>query len=400
MAGKPQTLRGVNWSDHPIYMSNQENAQPGRPVHGGIKPAELRALGLRPEDVLDFSASISPIGPPSGVWQALQRVELAAYPDPQCLELKEALAGHLAIQSGSGRSDSLRTISLDNILVGNGSTEIIHLLARAYLPAPPEGNPGENRCSVLILTPTYGEYQGACSLQGAAISTLDAGPPPDFSWDLDLAAKLIDSQTPRLVFLCNPNNPTGSYLERSDIDILATAAGKAGALLVLDEAYLAFVEHPWDSLAMLDQHNVVILRSMTKDYALTGLRIGYCLAAEPVIARLAAYQPDWSVSSLAQAGAVAALADSGYLARSRSEVARSKGFLIQRLGSLGFSVPPSAANFLLARVGDAPFWSGKLARKGMFVRDCTSFGLSEYIRIGIRPLPDCQRLIQVMEALA
>jgi histidinol-phosphate aminotransferase len=390
----------MNRRNDPIHMTNQENAQPDRPVHGGIKPADLRDLGLRPEDVLDFSASISPIGPPRGVWQAMERVELAAYPDPHCLELKEALAGHLSIPSDSIRSGSAPTVNLEQILVGNGSTEIIHLLARAYLPTSPGVNAGENRSCALILTPTYGEYLGACSLQGAAVSTLDAGPPPDFAWDLVLAARLIESQTHRLVFLCNPNNPTGSYLDRSDIEILAAAADRAGALLVLDEAYLSFVENPWESLAMLNLDNVVILRSMTKDYALTGLRIGYCLATEPVIARLAAYQPDWSVSSLAQAGALAALADSGYLARSRSEVARSKEFLIQRLNVLEFPVPPSAANFLLAEVGDAPSYRDKLARKGMFVRDCTSFGLPEYIRIGIRSLPDCQRLIQVMEGLA
>ena len=237
-------------------------------------------------------------------------------------------------------------------------------------------------------------------MQGAAVSTLDAGPPPDFLWDLDLAARLIESHTPRLVFVCNPNNPTGIYLEQADIDRLAGAAQSGGALLVLDEAYISFVEQPWDSLAMLERDNVVILRSMTKDYALTGLRVGYCMAAEPVISRLAAYQPDWSVNGLAQAGALAALADSDYLARSRSEVARSKGFLVQRLNALEFPVPPSAANFLLVQVGDAPSWRDKLARKGMIVRDCTSFGLPQYIRIGIRSLPDCQRLIQVMEALA
>ena len=371
-------------------MPDVENHQPDRPVHGGIKPSDLRDLGLRPEDVLDFSASISPIGPPGGIWQAMEGVELAAYPDPHCMELKEALAGHLSCQPNSDQ-----TVNPEQLLVGNGSTEIIHLLARAYFPT----RTGEAGGSALILAPTYGEYQGACSLQGAAVTTLDAGPPPDFPWDLDLAARLIASETPRLVFLCNPNNPTGSYLEQLDIEILANAVSRAGGLLVLDEAYVSFVEDPWDSLTMLNRDNVVILRSMTKDYALTGLRVGYCIAAEQVISQLAVYQPDWSVNGLAQAGAMAALADLDYLARSRSEVARSKELLIQRLTALEFSVPPAAANFLLVQVGDAPSWRQKLALKGMIVRDCTSFGLPEYIRIGIRSLPDCQRLLQAIEAV-
>ena len=386
----------LHWRHNPPHpMADLENTQPVRAVHGGIKPSDLRDLGLRPEDVLDFSASISPIGPPQGIWQAMERVELAAYPDPQCLELKEALAGHLSRQRGSKQA-----VNTAQLLVGNGSTEIIHLLARAYFPNSHVESSGDAGGCALILAPTYGEYQGACSLQGATVSTLDAGPPPDFSWDLDLAAQLIESQEPRLVFLCNPNNPTGSFLEQSDVEILANTAKSAGGLLVLDEAYLSFVDQPWNSLAMLKWDNVVFLRSMTKDYALTGLRVGYCIAAEQVISRLAAYQPDWSVNSLAQAGALAALADSGYLARSRSEVAQSKELLVQRLTALEFLVPPSAANFLLVQVGDAPSWRDKLARKGMIVRDCTSFGLPQYIRIGIRSLPDCQRLIQVIEALA
>ena len=376
-------------------MTSQDNTQPDRPVHGGIKPAELRALGLTPEEVLDFSASISPIGPPEGIRQAIAEVDLTAYPDPHCLELIEVLACHL-----SSNSDSGQTIDPGRLLFGNGSTEIIHLLARAYLPSSFENPRSEIGASALILTPTYGEYQGACLLQGALLSSLDAGPSPDFRWDLEAASELISSQAPQLVFLCNPNNPTGSYLEQKEVETLADAVGRGAGLLILDEAYVSFVEQPWDSLAILNRPNVVILRSMTKNYALTGLRAGYCIASEPVISRLAAYQPDWSVNGLAQAGVMAALADTDYLTRSRFEVARSKEFLIQRLKALDFEVPPSAANFLLARVGDAQSWRDQLAWKGMFVRDCTSFGLSEFIRIGIRSLPDCQRLMETMEALA
>ena len=111
-----------------------------RPVHGGIRPAQLRELGLDPENVLDFSASISPLGPPPGLWERLQEIDLTAYPDPECLELKEALA-------------TLHGVAEDRVLVGNGSTELIHLLARAFLS--PHGTSNEN--SALLLTPTYGE---------------------------------------------------------------------------------------------------------------------------------------------------------------------------------------------------------------------------------------------------
>ena len=124
-----------------------------RPVHGGVKPADLRALGLRPEEVLDFSASISPLGPPARVWDALSQVDLSVYPDPHCLELREALSRHLSLgQPGT------REVPVESILVGNGSTELIHLVARANLSPP---RPGTTN-TVSLLTPTYGEYEGAC----------------------------------------------------------------------------------------------------------------------------------------------------------------------------------------------------------------------------------------------
>ncbi len=362
-----------------------------RPVHGGVKPAELRALGLDPEEALDFSASISPIGPPEGVWDAMGGVDLSAYPDPQCMELRRRLADYL---SGPGFD-----ITPENLLVGNGSTEIIHLLARAY--AAPAGQCPET--GGLILTPTYGEYAGACRVQGASIVTLDAGLPPSFRWDLEEAAGVIRDRRPSLVFLCNPNNPTGVFLSPDEVEPLAEACGWTGGILVLDEAYAAFVDYPGassgDALGLAGRGDVVLLRSMTKAYALTSLRIGYSIASPEITAKLSRYQPDWSVNGLAQAAAFAVLDDPDYLSRARAEVARAKEYLARELGALGFGIPPSAANFLLVEVGDAPAWREGLARRGLFVRDCSSFGLPRFIRVGIRRLEECRRLVEGIAAL-
>jgi histidinol-phosphate aminotransferase len=362
-----------------------------RPVHGGIKPAELRTLGLKPEDVLDFSASISPIGPPVGIWDAMRRVDLTAYPDPQCLELREAIARYLAV---SGRRSAVSSVGLERILVGNGSTELIHLLARGYLSPPCPGTTN----TAFLLIPTYGEYEGACRLVGAAISCMGAQHRAGFLWDLEETARRIAIERPSLVFLCNPNNPTGVYLQQPEVESLAEVVASAGGLLVLDEAYVSFVDRFWDSLALLKWENVVLLRSMTKDYALTGLRLGYSLASREVTARLASWQPDWSVNGLAQAAGVAALADAGYLPRARQAVAQSKEYLTAQLTALGFTVMSSTANFLMVQVGDGPALRDQLMRRGFFVRDCASFGLPDYIRIGIRALPDCQRLVEAMKA--
>jgi len=338
---------------------------------------------LKAEDLLDFSTSISPIGPPEGVWDAMRGVDLAAYPDPECLELREAICRHLLTSS--------RKIALDQVIVGNGSTEIFHLLTRVWLAGD---------ASALLLTPTYGEYDGACRLAGAEIINLKADLSGDFSWDLEAASQIIAEKQPEVIFVCNPNNPTGVYLDRREIEWLADAAKDAGSLLVVDEAYLAFVEHPWDALELLDRPEVMLVRSMTKDYAQTALRLGYALASEDVISRLREYQPDWSVNSLAQKAGVSALNDTDYLARTRKAVFEAKQYLIQELGALGLDVPPSEANFIMVKVGDAARWRSLLLPKGMVVRDCASFGLPEYIRLGIRTLADCRLLVAAIAEVA
>ena len=157
----------------------------------------------------------------------------------------------------------------------------------------------------------------------------------------------------------------------------------------MDEAYLSFVGAPWDSLALLGRDHVVLVRSMTKDYAQTGLRLGFALAAPHVVDILRAFQPDWSVNSLAQSAGIAALADDDYLPRAREAVFRAKDYLIGELAALGFAVLPSEANFLLVEVGDAAACRARLLTKGIVVRNCASFGLPQYIRLGIRRLPDC-----------
>ncbi len=362
-----------------------------RPIHGGVRPSDLRALGLDPEDVVDFSASVSPLGPPSGVWEAMQRVDLAAYPDPGCLELREALSRRLS-RPGDGGPD----IPIERILVGNGSTELIHLLTRAFLSPSRRGTSN----SALLFTPTYGEYFGACRLAGAQVVNFSAAGSPPFAWDLPEAVRRIGRQGPSLVFLCNPNNPTGVYLDAEDVRVLAEAVAVAGGLLVVDEAYLSFVDDPWDGLHMVDGGNVALLRSMTKDYALTALRLGYVVASEETVDAVAALQPDWSVNGLAQAAGLAALSDDGYLDRARAAVEEAKGLLTRRLAGLGFTVHPSSANYLLVDVSGGAMWRERLMRRGLFVRDCASFGLPSCIRIGIRPLADCQRLADAMEELS
>ena len=344
-----------------------------RTVHGGLDLAELRSLGIRESEVLDFSANVTPLGPLAAVRDAAASVDLSVYPDRQCLALREALAARLRIGP-------------EQILVGNGSTELIHLLARAYLC---EGQRS------FIFAPTFGEYEAACLLTGATVQDFVAHEADSFHWDLDAAVAEISAQRPRLVFLCNPNNPTGVYLDAADVDSIARAAQGSG-LLVLDQAYIPFTLETWDPEPLLALGNVVLLRSMTKDHALAGLRVGYMLSSSQVVERVRRLQPSWSVNAVAQAAAVAALENEQHVGRARDMMRQARAYLEGQLRSMGVPILPSAANFLIAKVGDATGVRLSLLKRGICVRDCTSFGLPQYIRIGVRKLDDCRKLTAVL----
>ncbi|MBI4202283.1 MAG: histidinol-phosphate aminotransferase family protein [Chloroflexi bacterium] len=343
-------------------------------VHGGLDLTELRALGLDPQSVLDFSASINPLGTPAGVRAAIASADVAPYPDRRCLALREALARRLCV-------------GMDCILPGNGSTELIHLLASAFLI------PGN---TAFLFTPTFGEYEAACRLAGATIHEHRASEGESFRWDLASACEELQERRPRLAFLCNPNNPTGVYLSYAEVEAIASAI-PGGGLLVLDEAYVPLTAGAWDAVPLLALGNVVLLRSMTKDYALAGVRLGYMVAPPDVAARVQERQVAWSVSSLAQAAGVTALQEEAHVEQGRCVIAGAKAYLMAALASIGVSVAPSPANFLLVKVGKAGGVRLALLRRGVCVRDCASFGLPEHIRIGVRPLEDCRRLVAALE---
>ncbi len=345
-----------------------------RPVHGGTNIAELRSLGLRADEVLDFSSSVNPLGAPSNTMQAMNGVDLAAYPDTECIALREALAERLGV-------------SMAQILVGNGSTELIHLMAQAYF---------DGGGSAAIFTPSFGEYETACRMQGAQTLNITASEAKGFAWDIADAARRIAEQSPSVVFLCNPNNPTGRYLSEVEVRRIADALPDGG-LLLLDEAYLPFVEAQWNSIHLLELGNVALLRSMTKDYALTALRLGYMLAPPDVAQRVKDRQHSWSVNALAQAAGIAALADGAHVRNGRDAARAAMRYLTDALDALGLQYMPSNANFVLVKVGDAgTLRHTLLKRHRVGVRDCASFGLPEYIRIGMRTLNDCKRLIAAL----
>ncbi|MFH1003655.1 MAG: histidinol-phosphate transaminase [Chloroflexota bacterium] len=337
--------------------------------HGGPDYAELRAMGLSPEAVLDFSVSASPFPPPVAVGRVLANVDVARYPDPEATGLRQCLAARLGVAP-------------DNIIAGNGAVELIRLIALTYFG-------GED--SILVLEPAFGEYRLAAQIMGAEVLSLRARAGDGFVPRLGEVVGAIREHRPRGVFIGQPASPTGQYLSRRAVETIRDALGEG--LLVLDEAFIAFVSRAWPSLGLVSTGNVIVVRSMTKDYALAGLRLGYAVAAPEIIENLRRVRPPWHVNAAAQRAGVAALEDTGYLARCRRKVRRAKAYLVAGLGEAGLEVVPSRANFFLVRVGDGRGFRAALLERGILVRDAASFGLPEYVRIAPRTLPECRRLV-------
>lgn len=350
------------------------NLEPGTTVvHGGPDLAELERLGLRADELIDFSVSTNPLGPSPAALVAARDADLGRYPDRLALALRRALAARLGVE-------------IEELLVGNGSTELIWLLALAYLRP---GNP------VFVLEPTFGEYRAAARLLGAEVAEWRAEASDDFRVDVAAVARELRRVRPRLAFVCNPNNPTGVLLSPSDLEPLLEVLPEG--LLVVDEAYLDLTAQPSSAWPARGAERLVELRSMTKQYGLPGLRLGYALASPSVIRRLAAWQPTWSVNAAAQAAGLAALADPDHVTAGQRLVAEARAYLTPRLEALGYQCVPSAANFWLVEVGAASELRQRLLEQGILVRDCTSFGLPGHIRLAARPLAECERLIAALD---
>jgi histidinol-phosphate aminotransferase len=324
------------------------------------------------DDWLDFSSNVNPYGPSPRIWDAMRGVPIGRHPDPRAGRLCNALA-------------EMQNVSARQLIVGNGSVDLIHHLAVAYLRA------GDR---VLIAAPTFGEYAASAAIMGAEVFAWCALPENDFAVDVDALLTQARVSHPRLIFLCNPNNPTGIYLSCDVIERVLRAC--SDSLLVLDEAFVRFVSNAWDARELLRYDNLLILRSLTKDYALTGLRVGYAMASPSIIESLEKVQPPWSVNTLAQAAAIAALRDEQHLRDSLFVLARAKSDLVGDLTRLGWCVIPSAAHFFLMQVPSASEFARRLRERKIVVRDGTSWGLPRFVRIAARKPEENARLVRVI----
>jgi len=338
-----------------------------------VDQAELKALGLNATEIIDFSVCTNPFISVLEPSQIIDTALISCHPDSEATEFRENLAKKLEV-------------STDNILAGNGAMEPIRLIAIAYF------SPGD---SALILEPTFGEYRVASHIAGARVFEQWGREEENFMPNINETIDFIQKNRPKGVFICNPNNPTGQYINRQKIEDLLDVCQET--LLVLDEAYLSFVENSWSSLDLIQRNNLVIVRSMTKDYALAGLRLGFAVAHQEIINTLRLVQPPWSVNSIAQKAGIISLKNADSFNSSKRELNKAKDFLLSEFHRLGFTTIPSETNFFLVKTGKAKDFRSVLLKQGIMVRDCTSFGLPDYVRIAVRPIPECQKLITAIE---
>ncbi|MDB4987051.1 MAG: putative Histidinol-phosphate transaminase [Myxococcaceae bacterium] len=346
-------------------MADFASEAPAARVHGGIDERALRALQIEPSSVLDFSVNLNPYGPCRPVLQAARSAPLDRYPDASACAARTAWAQQLGCQA-------------DELAVGHGAADLFWAIARAAIA------PGDE---VVIAEPTFSEFRIAAAASGARVTRVCASIARDLT--LDLAALAHASAGARALYLCSPNNPTGEYFEHARVEALANAL--PDTLVVLDQSFLGLSDHA-DAVHTRLPGNVVCVRSLTKEFACPGLRIGLCLASAAWIDRIEAMRPTWATSSPALAALEQSARETAFVQESWQRMRADRDATALLLQERGLSPRATATSYQLVPVpGLAADFCLRMLRHGVLLRDGTSFGLPGHVRIAA--LPPAQRAV-------
>lgn len=341
---------------------------PGKPIEE-VK----RELGLK--NVIKLASNENPYGPSPKVLKAVVQAvgDINRYPDGGCHYLREILSRHLGVAP-------------NQLIFGNGSDELIVMAVRVFVG---EGD------EVIIAKPSFLIYDIASRVAGANIKAVSL---KDFRYDLDAMKEAVTGKT-KIIFLGNPDNPSGMYLTRRQVYGFLKGL-RRDILVFFDEAYFEYVaaRDYIDSIKLLKSYkNVIVTRTFSKMYGLAGLRIGYGIAAAPLIDLLNRIREPFNVNSLAQAAAAAALKDQGYYRDLATKINAQRQFLYKTFKELNLEFVASYTNFILVKVGDAAGVAKKLLNEGVIIRDMSLWGLKKYIRVTIGTEPENRRFIQVLK---
>ena len=344
--------------------------QPGRPIE-----EVARELGLPARDLIKLASNENPLGPSPMALAAMERIlqQLHLYPDGNAFYLKQKLADKLGVEPA-------------NLILGNGSNEIIEFVGHALMK--PETD-------VIVSQYCFAVYPIVARLFE---SNLIAVPAKDYGHDLPAMVQAVTPQT-RVMFAANPNNPTGTLAPREEV-VECVNDTPSNVLLVMDEAYIEFVDEPVDLLPLIRRNlkpNLLLMRTFSKIYGLAGLRLGYGIGPPELIAALEKIRQPFNVNSLVQAGALAALDDTEHIARTRQNNLNGLRFLERGLHELKLPYIRSAANFLLVKVGDGQRVFNEMQKLGVITRPMGGYGLPEFIRISVGTAAENGRCLAALQ---
>jgi histidinol-phosphate aminotransferase len=342
--------------------------EPGKPIE-----ETARELNVDPSDIIKLASNENPLGPsPKALAAMRDAVEFAhRYPDGGGFYLREALAAKLKI-------------SRENIILGNGSNEIIEFLAHAFL------NRGDE---VVASEHAFIAYKLIAAVFGA--HTIET-PSPDFRHHLDEMLAAITPRT-RLVFIANPNNPTGTLVTQDKIDSFMERVPE-NVVVVFDEAYFEYVDPAPDTLRFVrDNRNVIVLRTFSKIHGLAGLRVGYGIARTELIDILQKTREPFNVSSIAQTAALAALADNAHQRETKRLTDEGRDYFESAFKSMNLDFVPSAANFVFVKVGDGAAIFKALLQRRIIVRALKGYKLPEWIRISVGTMEQNRKCVATLK---
>ena len=333
------------------------------PVYSPGRPIEevARELGLSADGIIKLASNENPLGPSPTALAAMERVlkQLHLYPDGNAFYLKQKLAQKLGLGP-------------EHLILGNGSNEIIEFVGHALM------RPGTD---VVLSQYCFAIYPIVAHLFGANLVVV---PAKGYSHDLPAMLKAVTPKT-KVMFVANPNNPTGTLAPRGEV-VQIVAEVPDHLLLVMDEAYIDFLEERVDLLPLIrvnSKPNLLLMRTFSKIFGLAGLRLGYGIGHPELIAALEKVRQPFNINSLAQAGAQAALDDQGHLARTRANNALGLDYLQNSFRSLGLEFIPSHANFVLVRVGEGQRVFEEMQKLGVITRPMGGYHLPEWIRVTV-----------------
>lgn len=344
--------------------------QPGRPIE-----EVARELGLPAHDIIKMASNENPLGPSPAALKAMRQAlnHLHLYPDGNAFYLKQKLAAKLRLEP-------------HHLILGNGSNEIIEFVGHALMA------PGAD---VIVSQYCFAIYPIIARMFGANLITVPAN---NYGHDLPAMRAAINPRT-RVVFVANPNNPTGTLAPREEVMGLVNGTPES-TLLVLDEAYIEFLEDPADLLPLIrngSKTNLLLMRTFSKVYGLAGLRLGYGIGHPELIAALEKVRQPFNINSLVQAGALAALDDTEHLANTRANNAAGLRFFERAFRDLKLQFVPAAANFILVRVGDGQRIFGEMQKRGIITRPMAGYQLPEWIRISVGTPQENERCLTALK---